>query len=90
MKELGVDVKYYRPPWGHCNIFTNYEVKRHNLTKILWDVMAQDWEGNTTADIICDKLLRRSKDGSIKKLHYVRCENESPISFIVFTLCSKS
>lgn len=78
MKELGFDVKYYRPPWGHCNIFTNHEVKKHNLTKVLWDVMAQDWDGNTTADIICDKLLSRSKDGSIICLHDGRGENEAP------------
>lgn len=30
MKELGFDVKYYRPPWRHYKIFTNYEVK--NIT----------------------------------------------------------
>ncbi len=27
MKNLGVDVNYYRPPWGHTNIFSNSFVK---------------------------------------------------------------
>ncbi len=78
MEELGVSVKYYRPPWGHCNIFTNKEVKKHNMRKVLWDVMAQDWKENTTSDIICDKLLRRSKNGSIICLHDGRGKNEAP------------
>lgn len=82
MKELGVNLKYYRPPWGHFNIFTNYEVKKHNLDKVLWDVMAQDWEGNATADDICDKLLRRSKNGSIICLHDGRGENDAPLRTI--------
>lgn len=82
MKELGVNVKYYRPPWGHFNIFTNHEVKNYNLDKVLWDVMAQDWEGNITADDICDKLLRRSKNGSIICLHDGRGENDAPLRTI--------
>lgn len=82
MKELGVNLKYYRPPWGHFNIFTNYEMKKHNLDKVLWDVMAQDWRGNTTADKICDKLLRRSKNGSIICLHDGRGENDAPLRTI--------
>lgn len=78
MDTLGVDVKFYRPPWGHCNIFTNHEAKKHNLIKVLWDVMAQDWEKNTTDDIICDKLLRRSKNNSIICLHDGRGKDEAP------------
>ncbi len=78
MNDLNIDVKYYRPPWGHCNIFTNYEVRRHNLIKILWDVMAEDWEANTTSNIISEKLLKRSKNGSIICLHDGRGKNEAP------------
>lgn len=40
--------------------------------------MAKDWEGNTTSNIICDKLLSRSKDGRIICLHDERGENEAP------------
>ena len=40
------DVKYYRPPWGHINLFTLYYVKKYNLKLILWNVMAEDWKGN--------------------------------------------
>lgn len=82
MDTLGVDVKFYRPPWGHCNIFTNHEAKKHNLIKVLWDVMAQDWEKNTTDDIICDKLLRRSKNNSIICLHDGRGEDDAPLRTI--------
>ena len=65
MNDLGVNFKFYRPPWGHCNIFTSREIKKHNLKKVLWDVMAQDWQGNTTVEAITDKLLLRSKENSI-------------------------
>lgn len=82
MKELDVNLNYYRPPWGHFNIFTKREMKKHNLDKVLWDVMAQDWKGNTTADDICDKLLRRSKNGSIICLHDGRGENDAPLRTI--------
>ena len=78
MNELGINVKYYRPPWGHCNIFTNNEVKKHNLINVLWDVMAEDWAKNTREDIICNKLLRRSKEESIICLHDGRGKNEAP------------
>ena len=78
MNDLGVNFKFYRPPWGHCNIFTSREIKKHNLKKVLWDVMAQDWQGNTTVEAITDKLLLRSKENSIICLHDGRGENEAP------------
>lgn len=78
MNDLGVNIKFYRPPWGHCNIFTSREIKKYNLKKVLWDVMAQDWQGNTTVEAITDKLLLRSKENSIICLHDGRGENEAP------------
>ncbi|HBF5455516.1 TPA: polysaccharide deacetylase family protein [Clostridioides difficile] len=69
MKNLGVDVNYYRPPWGHTNIFSNLFVKKYNLKMTLWDVMAEDWEKDSTVDIIINKLMSRTKESSIICLH---------------------
>ena len=78
MKELGVDVKYYRPPWGHFNINTALQIKKYKLKYVLWDVMAEDWKGNTSHQIIAQKLIRRSHSGDIICLHDGRGENEAP------------
>lgn len=82
MKELNVNVKFYRPPWGHCNMLTSGEIKKYNLKKVLWDVMAEDWQGDTTTEIIVDKLLKRSRRGSIICLHDGRGKNEAPLRTI--------
>lgn len=69
MKNLGVDVNYYRPPWGHTNIFSTQFVKKYNLKMTLWDVMAEDWSKDSTVDIIVNKLMNRTKENSIICLH---------------------
>lgn len=82
MKDLGIDVKYFRPPWGHYNIITCKEVKKYNLKPVMWDVMAEDWEGDTLYEIIVEKLLSRSKDNNIICLHDGRGEKEAPFRTI--------
>lgn len=69
MKNLGVDINYYRPPWGHTNIFSNLFVKKYNLKMTLWDVMAEDWSKDSTVEIIINKLMSRTKEKSIICLH---------------------
>lgn len=69
MKNLGVGVNYYRPPWGHTNIFSNQFVKKYNLKMTLWDVMAEDWSKDSTVEIIVNKLMDRTKENSIICLH---------------------
>ena len=82
MRNLGIDIKYYRAPWGDTNIYLLNALKKHNLQLVYWHVMAEDWEGNTTKDIICKKLLSRTKDGDIICLHDGRGENEAPFRTI--------
>ena len=59
----------YRPPWGRSNLFLNHLLKKHGLQMVLWDVMAQDWQKSATPELICEKLLKRVKPGSIICLH---------------------
>lgn len=76
------DVKYYRPPWGHINLFTLYYVKKYNLKLILWNVMAEDWKGNTTSKEIEEKLLNRIAGNDIICLHDGRGKNDAPLKTI--------
>lgn len=78
LKELGIKIKYFRPPWGHLNIQTLACVKQYGFKTVLWNVMAQDWKGNTTWQEISQKLMRRTKNGDIICLHDGRGTNEAP------------
>ncbi len=69
MKNFNYQINYYRPPWGHSNIFTNFFVKKYNLKMILWDVMAEDWSKYATVDSISSKLILRTDRNSIICLH---------------------
>lgn len=83
MKKLGVSAKFYRPPWGHMNLAILKNIKKYNLEKVLWQVMAEDWEENTTSDIIVKKLIDRTKSGDIICLHDGRGKNHAPNKMIV-------
>lgn len=69
MRSLGVKELFYRPPWGHTNIFSNYFIKKYELKTVLWDVMAEDWKASSTPKEISDKLVKRTKKNSIICLH---------------------
>ena len=60
MKKLGVEDLFYRPPWGHTNIFSLNFVKKYNMKLIYWDVMAEDWSSKSTPDMIYEKLMQRT------------------------------
>lgn len=66
---LKVRVKYFRPPWGHSNMFTSYFARKNGFKLITWNVMAQDWKANTSSKEIALKLIHRVKAGSIICLH---------------------
>lgn len=78
MKNLNVNVKSFRPPWGHLNLTTIYNLKKYNLKLVLWDVIIGDWKANITSDEITKRLIEQSKNRSIICLHDGRGENEAP------------
>lgn len=69
LKEKGVDQIYYRPPWGHTNLFTWHYVRKYRMRMVMWDVMAEDWEAQATVGSIRKKCLTRVKDQSVICLH---------------------
>jgi len=78
VKSLGVNTSYFRPPWGLVNLTLKRFLKKSGLSEVLWDVMAGDWSGKTTAEAIEAKLRKRVKSGSVICLHDGRGKNEAP------------
>lgn len=78
MKRCGVDIRYYRPPWGHINLFTLKNIYQYNLKLILWNVMVGDWKKRATVEEIENRLLRDIDSGSIICLHDGRGRDEAP------------
>lgn len=78
MSTLGIKVKYFRAPWGHFNIVSIILLIKNKIKIILWNVMAEDWEADTTEEIISMKLIKRVKKGDIICLHDGRGFNEAP------------
>lgn len=69
-RELTGDaLHFFRPPWGISSPISNKYIKKYGITRVLWDVMAEDWEANTTSGIIASKLKDRVFDGAVVCLH---------------------
>lgn len=82
LKELGIKTHLFRPPWGQFNLSMVAGIKKNNMIPILWDVMAEDWEKETTPQIIKDKLINRVSSNDIICLHDGRGENKAPLKTI--------
>lgn len=78
LEKMGCDIRYYRPPWGHLNLWTLFYCRRMNLKLIFWDVMAHDWSAKETAASIKEKILRRIFPGAVICLHDGRGEAGAP------------
>lgn len=78
LRKLGVEPVLYRPPWGHVNWVTLHMIKKYGLTKVLWDVMVQDWTADSSEVLLQYKLLKRSREGSIICLHDGRGRCSAP------------
>ena len=83
MNKLGIEIKYYRPPWGRINIFSDFILREHGIKKILWNVMAKDWSKNSSAKDIEERLLAQVKEGSIICLHDGRGKDKAPERMIL-------
>ena len=78
MKKRGWNIKFYRPPWGHINLFTLKYIKDYNLKLALWDVMVGDWKKDSSISDIEMALKLKVKRGSNICLHDGRGSLEAP------------
>ncbi|MED4717115.1 polysaccharide deacetylase family protein [Bacillus badius] len=58
---------YYRPPWGHFNLFTLRDAKP--LRIIMWTAIPGDWKEQVQPAVLAGKLLKERKSGAIITLH---------------------
>jgi len=73
LRTMGCKVSYYRAPWGHLNLISLLLSKKYGLGIILWTVMAQDWEKDSTALRVTERLRRRIGKGGVICLHDSGC-----------------
>lgn len=65
----GDALRFFRPPWGISSPFVNNYIRKYQMRKILWDVMAEDWKAGTTSSLISAKLKDRIFDDAVICLH---------------------
>jgi len=78
LNELGIKIRFYRPPWGIFNPLTYYYAKVHNFKIMLWSIHASDWSKFVTADYIKERLTSKIKPGDIVLLHDGRGAQDAP------------
>lgn len=66
---IGLNITYFRPPWGTFNAYTLRSAIDNSLKTILWTVEAYDWRKNNSGKNIEKILLERIKDNDIIVLH---------------------
>ena len=78
MNRIGLQKKYYRPPWGHLNLFVLWYVKKMDLKLVMWHVMVGDWKAHITVKQLEENILRETGPGSIICLHDGRGAEGAP------------
>ncbi|MGL6100514.1 MAG: polysaccharide deacetylase family protein [Fusobacteriaceae bacterium] len=66
---LGVDSKFYRPPYG---VITENKIKalgRLHMDLISWNVDTRDWSNRETLDSVIEITKKQTKPGSIILMH---------------------
>jgi len=69
MKGLGCKISFYQPPWGHLNLTSLWLAKKYHLKIILWTVMIGNWKKHCTSQKVLNRLIQRTKNGSVICLH---------------------
>ncbi len=78
MHGLGVNVRYYRAPWGLYNLTLIRELKRLGIRRVLWNVMIGDWSGRVTVSTLSHRLLARVSSEAVICLHDGRGTDHAP------------
>lgn len=79
LDELQIPVSYVRPPWGISNLAFLFWCKKQQVYPVFWNVMAEDWQADTTPEEIAAKIIRRTKADDVICLHDGRGEKNAPL-----------
>lgn len=73
-------VTFYRPPWGHFNVFT--PIISRDFRVIMWSHIFGDWKVDNCKNTLLDQLRSATKPGSVLLLHdcgeTLGADNEAP------------
>ena len=83
LKDYNYKTKYFRPPHGRFNLFTNKFLKEKNLTNVMWSLLTYDYKNdlnlvkftimnylmNNSIIVLHDSL--KSKDIIIESINYI-------------------
>lgn len=74
----GEAVELVRPPWGTFNLVTWWWLKKRRKKAVLWNAEGHDWQVRRTPGEIAERLLKRTKEGTIIVLHDSGGEQGAP------------
>jgi len=69
IENLGYEVKYFRPPWGVFNFFTQYYLNKYGLQSIFWSIITRDWDPKASVDNTVNRIVNNIEFGDIIVLH---------------------
>ncbi len=78
LQDIGVEPKFFRPPWGLFNISTRYYLKKYGLNAVYWSRHVYDWSKFNSANYIRKALTKRIRGGDIVLLHDSSYAKEAP------------
>ncbi|MFE8699367.1 polysaccharide deacetylase family protein [Cytobacillus sp. FJAT-54145] len=65
----GIEVKYFRPPFGQYNQDTLLAAEKLHLTPVMWKIASMDWELKQDPNRIITNVVEHLEDGAIILLH---------------------
>lgn len=68
LADLGVEPRWYRPPYGQLTTTTLAEARRHGMEVVLWSAWGREW-AETEPTAVMARLERKLDDGAVVLLH---------------------
>lgn len=65
----GQTVTFIRPPWGTFNLALWCWMKSRRKRAVLWNAEGHDWKADLSPKQIAERILKRTKEGTIIVLH---------------------
>ncbi len=65
----GKPPQFYRPPWGHVNLFTWWAWKGAGLIPVFWTIAPNDWNPRKDVETISRTIVQCAVPGTIVVLH---------------------
>lgn len=78
LKDMGVRIHLYRPPWGLVNMVSRKFIREYKFAPILWSIHASDWSRYCKEEHIEKVLTQKVRSGDIILLHDGRGAKEAP------------